>query len=47
MSVGAQPSDRVRFLFAKAGLLPEIPFGNSQKYIDVPKDIQKKYNSDS
>ena len=47
ISVGAQPSDRVRFLFAKAGLIPETPFGNSQKYMDIPKDIQKKYESDS
>jgi small subunit ribosomal protein S16 len=38
---GAQPSDRVAFLFGKVGLLPPAPVRQSTKFI-IPKSIQKE-----
>ena len=37
---GAQPSDRVAWLLAKVGVLPEPPQRESKKF-EIPKSIQK------
>ena len=42
LSVGAQPSDRVRWLMGKVGVLEPAPQRTSNKYLDIPKSIQKE-----
>mmetsp|Transcript_19704 Transcript_19704/g.19804 ORF Transcript_19704/g.19804 Transcript_19704/m.19804 type:complete len:106 (+) Transcript_19704:97-414(+) len=41
ISVGAQPSDRVSWLFGRLGVLPPKPMKQSTKYI-IPKNLQSK-----
>eukprot|EP01041_Mallomonas_annulata_P008418 gene8418-17354_t len=38
---GAQPSDRVSWLFGRLGILPPVPIRQSIKFL-VPKSLQKK-----
>ena len=40
VSCGAQPSDRVAWLFGRLGILPTPPIRNGTKYL-IPKSIQK------
>ena len=40
LSVGAQPSDRVAWLFGQIGLLPAAPVRNSTKHA-LPKELTK------
>eukprot|EP01036_Dinobryon_divergens_P034539 gene34539-44643_t len=41
LSVGAQPSDRVKWLFGKVGLLPVAPIRNT-KQSGIPKELTPK-----
>ncbi len=41
LSVGAQPSDKVAWLFGKVGLLPPAPRRLSTKYL-IPKSFLSK-----
>ena len=45
LSVGAQPSDRVAWLFAKMGLVPEVAQRNSVNQLEVPKSIRREIDS--
>jgi small subunit ribosomal protein S16 len=40
LSVGAQPSDRVAWLFAQVGILPDAPITKS-KSLSLPKAVIK------
>jgi small subunit ribosomal protein S16 len=45
LSNGAQPSDRVAWLFNKVGIVPDVPQRVSKTYLEVPKSIKKELES--